>query len=342
MITKYSLFHNCLLFSIIFSFISSSSLIGQQQAQIASFVGARERLLMDFGWRFAYGHAVDAQRDFCNGTGFFSYFVKAGYGDGAASSKFDDRSWRVLNLPHDWAVELPFDSNASYSHGYKTVGRNYPETSIGWYRKTFVIPATDLGKHITIEFDGVFRNSIAWLNGFYLGEEHSGYAGFQYDITDYINYGGENVVAVRVDATMEGGWFYKGAGIYRHVWLNKTTPLHIAPNGIFVSSDVNENAAGVTARTTIVHKGKNIYAVVGTPLVEKFQWDDLNTDPGILQVALPADTWKRKAFNGLTQVIIQSSKEPGINTLKAASNCVTADSVQIQSQKSVVRPSDPE
>ena len=184
-------------------------------------------------------------------TGYFSYFAKAGYGDGPAAKDFDDRMWRKLNLPHDWAVELPFDSLASYSHGYKSIGRNFPASSIGWYRKTFSISKSDFGKRISIQFDGIFRNSRVWVNGFYLGEEHCGYYGFQYDITDYLNYGDENVVSVRIDATMEEGWFYEGAGIYRHVWLNKTVPLHIAPSGIFVSSEVHGNSADVNVRATI-------------------------------------------------------------------------------------------
>lgn len=235
--------------------IQSSLLLYNARAQSGPATAGRERLLMDFGWRFAFGHAYDAEKDFRHATGYFSYFAKTGYGDGAASKDFDDRAWRIIDLPHDWAVELPFDSNASYSHGYKTVGRNFPETSIGWYRKTFFIPASDLGRRISIEFDGVHRNSIAWVNGFYLGQEHCGYYNFQYDITDYINYGGANVIAVRVDATMEEGWYYEGAGIYRHVWLIKTSPLHITPYGIFVSAEVKDNSADITTRTEIVNEG---------------------------------------------------------------------------------------
>ncbi|RPI04556.1 MAG: glycoside hydrolase family 2 protein, partial [Ignavibacteriae bacterium] len=233
------------------------SVISFVAAQPASRVtGGRERLLLDFNWRFAFGNAVSAEKDFKTGTGYFSYVTKAGFGDGAAAKNFDDRSWRLLNLPHDWAVELPFDMNASYSHGYKTVGRNYPETSIGWYRKTFAIPATDLGKKISIEFDGVHRHSLVWLNGFYLGEEQSGYSGFSYDVTDYLNYGGDNVVAVRVDATMEEGWYYEGAGIYRHTWLTKTEPLHVAHHGTFVSSIVNEKSATVTVSTEVANESR--------------------------------------------------------------------------------------
>src|SRR5215204_2486034 len=79
----------------------------------------REHLLMDFGWRFAFGHPYDTKKDFSNGTSYFSYVTKAGYGDGAAAAKFDDRTWRILDLPHDWAVEQPFHKEASFSHGFK-------------------------------------------------------------------------------------------------------------------------------------------------------------------------------------------------------------------------------
>ena len=185
-------------------------------------VPGRERLLMDSNWLFALGHAYDTDKDFKHGTSYFSYWTKTGYGDGPAAGNFDDRAWRIINLPHDWAVEMPFDSKGSHSHGYKAVGRNFPESSVGWYRKKFSIPESDLGRRIVIEFDGVHRDSRLWINGFYIGTEHSGYSSFQYDITDYLNYGGENVIAVRVDVTMEEGWFYEGAGIYRHVWLTKT------------------------------------------------------------------------------------------------------------------------
>jgi beta-galactosidase len=216
----------------------------------------REHLLMDFGWRFSYGNAKSFEKDFYSGTGYFSYFAKTGYGDGPASENFDDRAWRQLDLPHDWAVEQPFSGSASHSHGYLTVGWKYPENSVGWYRKSFTIPESDLGKKISVQFDGVYRNSIVWVNGFYLGHEQSGYAGFEYDITDYLNYGGNNVITVRADASIEEGWFYEGAGIYRHVWLNKTSPLHIGQYGIFASSEVKGQNAEVTVRTTIENDGK--------------------------------------------------------------------------------------
>jgi beta-galactosidase len=220
---------------------------------------ARERLLLDFGWRFAFGHATDATKDFDpvpNGA-TFSYFAKAGTAAGAAAANFDDRSWRTLDLPHDWAVEVPFSSRGSGSHGYKAIGKNFPEASIGWYRKSFSIPATDLGRHIIVEFDGVFRDSQVWVNGFYLGRESSGYTSFSYDITDYLNFGGNNVITVRVDASLEEGWFYEGAGIYRHVWLTKTAPLHVAHWGTFVTTEVKGKSADVTARVTVNNDATN-------------------------------------------------------------------------------------
>ena len=122
---------------------------------------------------------------------------------------------------------------------------------MGWYRKKFTVPASDLGRKISIQFDGVHRNATVWVNGFYVGNEPSGYATSVYDITDYLNYGGENAVAVRVDASIEEGWYYEGAGIYRHVWLNKTDRLHVAQFGTFVTTELNGNNAELTVRTKV-------------------------------------------------------------------------------------------
>jgi beta-galactosidase len=97
---------------------------------------------------------------------------------------------------------------------------------------------------------------MVWVNGFYLGTEHSGYASLSYDITDYLDYGSDNVVAVRVDASMEEGWYYEGAGIYRHVWLTKTSPLHVARYGTFATTDVKEQGAAVVVRTSLVNESK--------------------------------------------------------------------------------------
>jgi beta-galactosidase len=217
----------------------------------------RERLLMDFNWRFALGHTADVKKDFDHATGGFSYWAKTGFGSGASAPEFKDLNWRQINLPHDWAVELPFSERGIGSHGFKAIGRNFPESSVGWYRKRFTIPTSDLGKRISIEFDGVFRDSIVWINGHFLGREVSGYSSFAYNLTEFLNYGGENVIVVRVDASLEEGWFYEGAGVYRHVWLVKTAPLHVERHGTFVSSELRLNSAHVTARVSIANEGTN-------------------------------------------------------------------------------------
>lgn len=212
----------------------------------ASVCHAGQRESFDGGWKFAFGNASDPARDFGCGTEYFNYLTKAAsiHNEGPYSLKFDPEKWGVewtdVTLPHDWVVDLPFAPEASHSHGYKTVGYKYPETSVGWYRKIFTVPEEDYGKHISLQFDGIFRDARVWVNDFYLGSEPSGYASQVYDISEYLNYGGDNVVAVRADATLEEGWFYEGAGIYRHVWLNKADPLHVAPFGTFVYADLNE------------------------------------------------------------------------------------------------------
>lgn len=220
----------------------------------------REVVSMDFDWLFALGHATDPAKDFKHRTAYFSYFAKTGYGDGPAAANFDDRSWQKIDVPHDWCVTLPFTPLGGHSHGYRAIGINFPENSVGWYRKHFFVSASDLGRKIYIHFEGVHRDAQVWVNGFYCGRNHSGYYGFEYDITDYLNYGGNNVIAVRVDATMEEGWYYEGAGIYRHVWLIKTAPLHVARNGTFVASRLLEQNKKALLRvgTTIQNDSRRV------------------------------------------------------------------------------------
>lgn len=223
----------------------------------------RERILLDDGWQFAFGNASSPEKDFGCGTEYFNYLTKAAsiHNEGPYSPKFNpekwDVGWKTVNLPHDWVVDLPYAKEASHSHGYKAVGYKFPENSVGWYRKTITVPQEDLGKHLYLQFDGIFRDARIWINGFYLGHEPSGYATQVYDITEYLNYGEENLICVRADATLEEGWFYEGAGIYRHVWLNKTAPLHVAPFGTFVHSTLAApfDKAKLTIETTVENSG---------------------------------------------------------------------------------------
>ena len=223
----------------------------------------RERILLDDGWQFAFGNASSPEKDFGCGTEYFNYLTKAAsiHNEGPYSPKFNPEKWgvdwKMVNLPHDWVVDLPYVKEASHSHGYKAVGYKFPENSVGWYRKTITVPQEDLGKHLYLQFDGIFRDARIWINGFYLGHEPSGYATQVYDITEYLNYGEDNLICVRADATLEEGWFYEGAGIYRHVWLNKTAPLHVAPFGTFVHSTLAApfDKAKLTIETTVENSG---------------------------------------------------------------------------------------
>ena len=219
----------------------------------------RERILFDEDWQFALGNASSPEKDYGCGTEYFNYLTKAAsiHNAGPYADKFDASSWQQVDLPHDWVVDLPFAPEASHSHGYKTVGYKYPATSVGWYRKTFTVPQEDQGKHIWLQFDGIFRDARVWVNGFYLGHEPSGYATQVYDISEYLNYGAENLVCVRADATLEEGWFYEGAGIYRHVWLNKSAQMHVAPFGTFIHADFPDTNTFDTAVLTIETTVKN-------------------------------------------------------------------------------------
>lgn len=229
-----------------------------------SFSQVRKHINFDDDWKFHFGDASDPSKDF--NYSIATIFSKTGAATRTAiDPKFRDSSWRNLDLPHDWAVELPFVESKSFdvmAHGYKPVGGLFPETSIGWYRKHFFISKKDSGQRFQIQFDGVFRDANFWINGFYLGNNKSGYVGASYDITDYLNYDKENVLVVRVDAKQYEGWFYEGAGIYRHVWLNQYNNLHIADEGVFVYSKVQGNKATVTFETSL--ENQNLSSSKGT------------------------------------------------------------------------------
>jgi len=200
-------------------------------AQVSYADSIRQHLLLDAAWRF---HLGDEWPDALHRE-------NSGTGSGPASEKFSDSYWRTVNLPHDWAVELPFDQGADGGHGFKALGVKYPTNSVAWYRRTFELPEADRGNRIWLTFDGVMHDATVWVNGWCVRRHEGGYYPFREDITDVAHFGGSNTVAVRVDATQSEGWFYEGAGIYRHVWLDQTAPVAIAPDGIFVCPSFKDN-----------------------------------------------------------------------------------------------------
>lgn len=227
-------------------------------------ISPREQLLFDFGWKFHFGHAYDPARDFNFGKGRGAYSSPEGdlakTGNFAfANAKFDDSAWRTLNLPHDWSVELPFVHDEELApQGYKPIGRSYPETSIGWYRRAFDIPASDAGRRIWVDFDGAFRSVLVFVNGSYIGRNDNGYCPFRFDLTDFLAYGQKNYIVARVDASLGDGWYYEGAGLYRHVWLTKTDALHLGKWESTVRSTVTANSASLALSTIVENQGREL------------------------------------------------------------------------------------
>ena len=195
---------------------------------------------------------------------------------GAEMSAFDDSKWRKLDVPHDWSIEGPYDVSNPTSRG-----GGYLPSGIGWYRKSFSLNETDAKKKVFIEFDGVMANSDVWINRFHLGKRPYGYISFYYDLTDHLKFGKDekNILSVRADNSIQpASRYYTGAGIYRHVRLVITNPLHIDQWGVYVSTanvtskkasvniessitNQSNNATTVTLETTILDpSGKNIFS----------------------------------------------------------------------------------
>lgn len=193
------------------------------------------RISLNEDWHFALGHASNPEQDFGHATEYFTYYTKANsiHNTGPYSLSFNDSAWQVICVPHDWATTLPYAQEASHSHGYHTIGWRYPEHSIGWYRRWFAVDSTEIAQGVRLVFDGIFRDSRVWVNNFYVGREESGYTRHEYDITDYLTPDNNNLICVRVDASIEEGWWYEGAGIYRSVWLEtgSTTKDDCQSNG---------------------------------------------------------------------------------------------------------------
>jgi beta-galactosidase len=184
------------------------------------------------------------------------------YTDIRSATIFNPKDWRVVNLPHDWVVEDSFIHDNAL--GSQPAANGYLPTGIGFYRKEFEIPETDKGRKVTIEFDGIFRNSTVWVNGSLIGNHLSGYTPSNYDLTDVLRYGneGKNVILVKVDAGEYEGWWYEGGGIYRHVWLIKTDRLHVTRFGTYVTTpDISETAATVSIKTTLKNEHKTEKAI---------------------------------------------------------------------------------
>jgi len=149
-----------------------------------------------------------------------------------AQPGFDDKSWRALNLPHDWAIEGPFQQSLPGETG------KLPYAGIAWYRKHFSVPTSDHGRKIYLDVDGAMARAAVWCNGRFVGGWPYGYASWQLDLTPFLNLGGENVLAIRLENPDDSSRWYPGAGIYRNVWIEKTSPVHVAHWGTAITTPV--------------------------------------------------------------------------------------------------------
>ena len=182
----------------------------------------------DAGWRFLKGDAENAQK-----------------------TEFDDSAWRKLDVPHDWSIEGPFDAkNPTRGSG------GFLPSGVSWYRKNFAVSEKDKARRVFIEFDGVMGISDVWINGVHLGQRPSGYISFEYDLTPHIKFGGENVIAVRADTSLQpASRWYTGAGIYRHVRLVSKDAAHIPQYGTFVTTpEVSEKQATIQISTEVFNQ----------------------------------------------------------------------------------------
>ncbi len=211
--------------------VSASSYLGHAQTLLSSSSPAtRTRDSFDFGWKFLKGDIPGAHRP-----------------------EFSDAHWRELDLPHDWSIEGAFGEwEPSSGPGA------YLPTGLGWYRKRFRLPQSYRDRAVVLEFDGVYQNSEVWINGHYLGLRPYGYIPFAYELTPYLDFDKDNVLAVRVDNSKQTNCrWYSGSGIYRHTWLLATNPLHIAYWGTFVTFPrISKESATIEVKTTVANNLK--------------------------------------------------------------------------------------
>ena len=209
----------------------TTSVIAATTPQLAPVrISGERRVNFDANWRFHKGAA-----------------------EGAEQPEFDDSSWKLLRLPHDWAIEGPFDEKLNPETG------GLPVAGIGWYRKSFLLPQNAQGRVFTIVFDGAMANSTVWLNGEELGGRPYGYSSFFFDLTPHLHFGSEaNVLAVRLAPEPDSSRWYPGAGIYRNVWMDVTAPVHVAEWGTYVTTpQVTDDKATVSVKTEIRNQSGN-------------------------------------------------------------------------------------
>lgn len=167
----------------------------------------------------------------------------------AQTVAYDDSQWRSLDVPHDWSIEQEFSETNSSRHAWLPGG-------IGWYRKQLMLPAEDAGEQVELQFDGVYKHASVWVNGRHVGTQYDGYTSFHFDVTPLMKFGQMNTIAVRIDNAQQPNCrWYSGSGIFRHVWLRLTNPVHVKTQGTYITTPaITSSEATVRIRTTIQNR----------------------------------------------------------------------------------------
>ena len=252
-------------------------------------MGAANTQLFDDGWLFSrFGLQAD-------GTALPEP-------ENMQDPKVNDRNWRKLDLPHDWAIEGPFRIELTGETG------KLPFKGIGWYRKHFTVSKEDADKQVFLDFDGAMAYAQVWLNGQYVGTWPYGYNSFRMDLTPFLKFGNENVVAVRLDTEKWDSRWYPGAGIYRHVWIVKTNPIHVGHWGTFITTpEITGDAATIKIAVTVDNQGKSAAeATVETRIFEL----DTNNSAGVKVASFNQTKTKIEAGKNGTTSATASLKNP--------------------------------
>ena len=278
------------------------------EGQVISRMGSNNSKSFDQGWLFSRyglqpeGHSVPEPA-------------------GLEKSDVDDTGWRKLDLPHDWAVEGPFRIELKGETG------KLPYQGIGWYRKHFLIPAADAGRQIFIDFDGAMAYAKIWLNGNYVGTWPYGYTSFRMDLTPFINFGGKNVIAVRLDTEKWESRWYPGAGIYRHTWLVKTNPVHVAQWGTFITTpEIKNGTAKINMDISIENQDSTpVEATVKTIILEL----DYQNKPGNRVAAFEEKTIKIEPGSSSAATTTATLQRPKIWDIISPSRYVARTTVMV-------------
>ena len=271
-------------------------------------MGSTNTHLFDADWRFArFGMQPD-------GTSLPEP-------ENLQSPSANDASWRALNLPHDWAIEGPFRIELTGETG------KLPYKGIGWYRKTFTVSKADADKRIFLDFDGAMAYAQVWLNGSYLGTWPYGYNSFRMELTPHLKYGEENIVAVRLDTEKWDSRWYPGAGIYRHVWMVKTAPVHVAHWGTYITTPTVSKAAA-TVKMACTVDNQNTTAVDATVTTALFELD-ANNCPTKRVAAFKPSVIKIAAQSSATTLCNTTIKSPKLWDITAPHRYVAQTTVAV-------------